>query len=167
MTVTAEIVISVFILLTIVSLVQVVATRRMVRRLRDWQADVGALPDVEPFANSSRALVAVWSGGVIAALAAYASAQGWARGHVGEAKIFCVVMAVWCLIQMIISRLSDVVCREAQRLAATRELTQSTPVTEAAAFPPSGMEPSEVSEEQFDRRLTTLERTVQIWFGFL
>ncbi len=156
------IIILVLSLLAIGSLYQLVWTRRVVRQLSEWLMTNTALPDVVPFVNFSRVAMAVWS---VMILVLMISFEAFPQNQ-PESVIATFIAAAWCLIQIVISRVSDTSCQTAQRLAAAREFTAKGLVT-PAAWMPSGSESVETLQEQLRRRLGSLKRSSSVWLGVL
>lgn len=156
------IIILVLSLLAIGSLSQLVWTRRIARQLGEWLTTNTALPDVTSFANFSRIATVAWS---VMILALMISFQAFPQNQ-PESVIATFIAAAWCLIQVLISRLSDSICQTAQRFVAAREFTHEGLVT-PTAWMPSGSESVETLQEQLRRRLGALGRSSAIWFCVL
>lgn len=152
----------VFLLLMAVSLPQLVWTRRVVQRVRDWLGhDRGEL-DLRSFATASRWGAIWWFIGVVLDLVIFAEAN--IRNDVGTA-VMCSVVSLWCAIQLLVSWASWELCRQVNRFSAIRQLGEQGLADAALLLPTVVGKP--ISRESLNRRVNTLARVSLAWLIFL
>ena len=151
-----------FILLLAVSLPQLVWTLRVVRRVRAWlDVERGGI-ELVPFASASRWAAWTWFIGVVLTLVVSADAD---MPRDVDMLAMCAVIALWCLLQLIVSWLSCEVCRQVSRFAAMRQLGEQGLADAALLFPAGIGKP--VSEASLKQRVNTLARVSLAWLSFL
>ncbi|MBC7821421.1 MAG: type II secretion system F family protein [Planctomycetaceae bacterium] len=153
----------VFALLAVVSVPQLVWTRRVVERVRTWLANSRYGIELVPFASFSRWAQWGWLIVIVLALVAAVEAQFdfGASSQQAQTVFLCAAVALWSLIQCIISVKSQTLCQQVSRFAAMRQL-DAQDLAAAAQLLPQGVGPP-VSEETLQRRLNTLGRVTLVW----
>lgn len=155
----------VFALLAAVSVPQLVWTRRVVERVRAWLANTRYGIELVPFASFSRG--AQWGWLVVVALALLVGME--AQFEVGaiseQTTAICMAVAIWSLIQCIISGKARMLCQQVSLFSAMRQL-DARGLAAAAQALPQGIQPP-ISEESLQGRLNTLGRVTLVWFVVL
>ena len=162
LTPTGEVAFVIFLLLLAVSLPQLVWVGRVVQRVRAWLSSERGGIELVPFASASRWALVGWFTTEMVAMVVFAEAN--VRQDEDMIALTAVV-AFWGFVQMIVSWLSCVMCRQASRFAAVRQLGEQG-LAEAAKLFPEGLEVS-VSEVSLKRRVSVLGRVTWLWLMFL
>lgn len=151
-----------FLLLLTVSLPQLVWTRRVVQRVRDWLGSQRGDIELARFGVANHRAVWCWFIGIVLSLTIFTEAN--VRNDV-DMVAMCSVVTLWCLLQLIVSWLSWDVCQKVRRFDAVRQLDEQD-LAEAAKLFPEGLGLT-VSEALLKRRVTTLARVSLAWLVFL
>ena len=157
----------VFILLLAVSLPQLVWTLRVVQRVRAWLDNVRGGIELVPFASASRWAAWSWFVGLVLSLVVQFLVRFTAANTWRDIDMFalCVLVSAWCFLQLVVSWLSDRICRDVSRFAAMRQLGEQELAEAALLFPEGVGKP--VSEASLKRRINTLARVSLVWLIFL
>jgi type II secretory pathway component PulF len=156
-----EIVLSALGLLAVVSLPQLVWTRRIVDRLHVWLANPRQEVELATFTSFSRAAQWGWLIGIVLAFVVAVDSQLESRGRAWQSIPFCAGVTFWCLIQWLISAKSHALCQQVLRFMAVRQMDAAGFADAAQLLPSSGSPP--VTEESLRQRLSTLGRVSLIW----
>ena len=145
-----------------VSLPQLVWTGRVVKRVRLWLSQERTGLELVPFASASRWGVCGWSIGIVLAIVFLNTANVRRDGNM---VCLIAIVALWCLLQLIVSGLSSELCRQITRFAAMRQLDEQG-LAEAAKLFPEGFGPT-ITAESLHRRVNILGRVALAWLIFL
>lgn len=143
----------VFIVLLAVSLAQLVWTRRAVQRVRDWLSSEQGGIELVPFASASHWAAWGWFIGLVLSVAVLTQANIWRDA---EMLALCGIVLVWCFVLLVVSWLSDKVCRDVSRFSAVRQLGEQGLADAALLFPGGIGKP--VSEAALKRGVNALAR---------
>ncbi len=143
----------VVLLLLAVSLPQLVWTRRAVQRVRDWLSSERGGIELVPFASASRWAAWGWFIGLV--LSFLLLTEAYVRQDM-EMLSLCGIVLVWCFVLLLVSWLSDKVCRDVSRFSAVRQLGEQGLADAALLFPGGIGKP--VSEAGLKRSVGALAR---------
>ncbi len=159
------VVLFVFSLLAVMSLPQLVWTRRIVARVRAALANPRTGVELVPFASFSHIASWSWLSGVILTLVMTAEAQANFRQDSWHFIPFFIAIALWSLIEAIVSLKSRTLCQQVSKFMAMRQL-DAQGLANAMQLLPQGISPP-VSEESLQRQLNTLGRITLVWLSFI
>ncbi|MFM9962122.1 MAG: type II secretion system F family protein [Planctomycetaceae bacterium] len=136
-------------LLAVLSLPQLIWTRRIVERVQGWLANSRQGVELVPFASFSQKAQWGWLAGIVVSLVLIVDAQ-FDSAAVGrpETISLCAAVSFCCLIQWIISTKSEAMCRQVSRFMA--QASENV-----------------VTEESLQRQLTSLGRLTLVWLVFV
>ena len=154
------IIFSVFGLMSIGSLYQLVWTRRVVRRLREWLLTNSAPPEILLFAKFSRIAVAVWCFVILALIVSFELFPQPQQQP--EQLLFTFTGVFGCLIQLAIGYPSNMVCRLVQQLVTARQLTKEG-LPDTKEWLPAGVDSVEALQDRLRRQLASLGRSNSAW----
>lgn len=150
-----------FALLAVVSLPQLLWTRRTVQRVQMWLSDPRVGLELVPFASCSRWALWCWFLAVASALAVFVDASSALGSEAEATQAISAAVSLWCLLQIIVSWQSQRMCEMLSRFGAQRQLDEEG-LAEAVRFLPAGAE-SVISEEVLRRRVNTLSFVSRSW----
>ncbi len=152
-------------LMAVVSLPQLVWTRRIVERVRAWLANPGQSLELVPFASFSHLALWGWLSSVIITFVLAAELKTDFGADSFQAFPCFVAIALWSSIECIVSLKSHKLCREINRFAAMRQL-DAKGLAEVAQLMPQGVG-TPVSEASLQRQLNTLGRIALVWLSVI
>ncbi len=159
------VILTVFLLLLVVSLPQLVWTLRVVQRVRAWLDSERGGIELVPFASFCRWMYWGWLVVLVLALAMFVDASGVIGFEAEAIQVTSTAVAFWCLIQLTVSCQAQLTCRDVSRLAAMRQLGEQGLADAAVLFPAGIVKP--VSEASLKQRVNTLARVSLAWLVFL